>query len=77
MKGDLVYSRRGRDKGFLMAVIREDKDFVYVVDGKKRRLENPKRKNPRHLTFLSDSINEEKMKTNRSVRRALFEAAHN
>lgn len=58
-----------------MAVIREDKDFVYVVDGKKRRLENPKRKNPRHLTFLSDSINEEKMKTNRSVRRALFEAA--
>lgn len=75
MKGDLVYSRRGRDKGFLMAVIREDKDFVYVVDGKKRRLENPKRKNPRHLTFLSDSINEEKMKTNRSVRRALFEAA--
>lgn len=77
MKGDLVYSRRGRDKGFLMAVIREDKDFVYVVDGKKRRLENPKRKNPRHLTFLSDSINEEKMKTNRSVRRALFEAAQN
>lgn len=58
-----------------MAVIREDKDFVYVVDGKKRRLENPKRKNPRHLTFLSDSINEEKMRTNRSVRRALFEAA--
>lgn len=77
MKGDLVYSRRGRDKGFLMAVIREDKNFVYVVDGKKRRLENPKRKNPRHLTFLSDSINEEKMKTNRSVRRALFEAAQN
>lgn len=60
-----------------MVVIREDKDFVYVVDGKKRRLENPKRKNPRHLTFLSDSINEEKMKTNRSVRRALFEAAQN
>ncbi len=77
MKGDLVYSRRGKDKGFLMAVLKEDKDFVYVVDGKKRRLENPKRKNPRHLTFLSDSINEEKMKTNRSVRRALFDAAQN
>ncbi len=60
-----------------MAVLKEDKDFVYVVDGKKRRLENPKRKNPRHLTFLSDSINEEKMKTNRSVRRALFDAAQN
>lgn len=37
MKGDLVYSRRGRDKGFLMVVIREDKDFVYVVDGKKKK----------------------------------------
>lgn len=60
-----------------MAVLKEDKDYVYVVDGKKRRLENPKRKNPRHLTFLSDSINEEKMKTNRSVRRALFDAAQN
>ena len=60
-----------------MAVLKEDKNFVYVVDGKKRRLENPKRKNPRHLTFLLDSINEEKMKTNRSVRRALFEAAQN
>ena len=47
------------------------------LTAKKRRLENPKRKNPRHLTFLSDSINEEKMKTNRSVRRALFNAAQN
>ncbi len=48
--GQLVCSRRGRDRGnfFLVAEIIDD-TFVYLVDGDKRRWENPKRKNIKHL----------------------------
>ncbi|NPV30143.1 MAG: RNA-binding protein [Firmicutes bacterium] len=48
--GQLVCSKRGRDRGkfFLVAEVIDD-SFVYLVDGEKRRLENPKRKNIKHL----------------------------
>ncbi len=48
--GQLVCSKRGRDRGkFFLVVELIDGAFVYLVDGEKRRLENPKRKNIKHL----------------------------
>lgn len=51
--GQLVCSKRGRDRGkfFLVAEVVDD-TFVYLVDGDKRRLENPKRKNIKHLRIF-------------------------
>jgi len=48
--GQLVCSKRGRDRGKFYLVIEViDDSFVYLVDGDKRRMENPKRKNVKHL----------------------------
>jgi hypothetical protein len=50
--GQLAVSKRGRDRGepYLVLEIIDDA-FVYLVDGDRRRIENPKRKNVKHLQF--------------------------
>ncbi|HEY8496586.1 MAG TPA: KOW domain-containing RNA-binding protein [Limnochordales bacterium] len=48
--GRVVSSRAGRDRDKLYVVYRVLEDgFVLVVDGEKRTMARPKRKNPRHL----------------------------
>lgn len=48
--GQLVCSKCGRDRGNFYLVFEIINDFfVYLVDGNKRRMENPKRKNVKHL----------------------------
>ncbi|MGN1317842.1 MAG: hypothetical protein ACI4VF_02425 [Lachnospirales bacterium] len=48
-KGQIVFSKSGRDKGTAFIVYDFDESYVYVVDGKRRSLEKPKRKNPVHI----------------------------
>lgn len=47
--GDIVKNNAGREKNSLYIVLKVDEKYVYIVDGKNRRIENPKRKNPIHL----------------------------
>ena len=51
-KSSLIVSKAGRDKGQLFYVIDTDDQFVYLADGKGRRLESPKRKKRRHVRKL-------------------------
>ena len=67
----LVLSLAGRDKGQLMAVVREDEHGVWLADGKRRPLEHPKCKNPRHIRPLDTELGRQAMTTNRALRRAL------
>ena len=48
-KSSLVASKAGRDKGQLFYVIDADEQYVYLADGKSRRLEKPKRKKRKHV----------------------------
>lgn len=48
-KSSLVVSKAGRDQGQLFYVIDADEQFVYLADGKSRRLEKPKRKKRKHV----------------------------
>lgn len=48
-KSSLVVSKAGRDKGQLFYVIDADEQYVYLADGKSRRLEKPKRKKRKHV----------------------------
>ena len=48
-KSSLVVSKAGRDQGQLFYVIDADEQYVYLADGKSRRLEKPKRKKRRHI----------------------------
>ena len=77
-KGDLVQSQNGRDKGKALFVADTDDDYLILVDGKSRRLEQPKRKKRKHCLFLARDSSRvaEKLKTgervtNSEIRRAL------
>ena len=48
-KSSLVVSKAGRDQGQRFYVIDADEQYVYLADGKSRRLEKPKRKKRKHI----------------------------
>ncbi len=43
LRGDVVRSVAGHDRGDLFLVLREEGDFLWLVDGKCRKLETPKK----------------------------------
>ena len=48
-KSDVVLSLAGRDQGMLFFVVDTDGVYVSLVNGKERKLENPKRKKAKHV----------------------------
>ena len=46
--GDVVMATAGRDKGQLFYVIELEQTYLYLVNGKDRTLEKPKRKKLKH-----------------------------
>ena len=51
-KADMIVSLAGRDKDQIFFVVDTDETYVYIADGKGRRLESPKRKKRRHVRKL-------------------------
>jgi ribosomal protein L14E/L6E/L27E len=47
--GRVVFSKRGRDKGAAMLVLRAEGDYLWLIDGGRRKLEKPKRKKVIHV----------------------------
>ena len=70
-KGTVVRSSAGRDKGRLLAVMREEKNRVLICDGKERPVDRPKSKNIRHVEITQASLSEAEIATNRALRKAL------
>lgn len=71
VKGQVVKSIAGHDKGDFQAVVRLEGDFVYVCDGKRRSLEKPKRKKLRHVAYTKTVLCEEEIMTDKKIRNAL------
>ena len=70
-KGTVVRSSAGRDKGRLLAVMREEKNRVLICDGKERPVDRPKSKNIRHVEMTQALLSEAEIATNRALRKAL------
>lgn len=70
-KGDLVVCTAGREKDRLMCVAEFDGKYVYVCDGKERKLANPKRKNPKHIVKTDKQLTDKMFSTDRALRKAL------
>jgi ribosomal protein L14E/L6E/L27E len=47
--GRVVESIQGRDKGYFFLVMEAAEGFVMIADGKRHRLESPKKKKTKHL----------------------------
>lgn len=46
---DIVMSLCGRDSGRLFAVLRTEDNYLFLADGKLRKVENPKKKKAKHV----------------------------
>lgn len=57
--GSVVYSKSGHDLNETYAVIGfNEKGYVILSDGKRRPLDKPKIKNPKHLKYIGQDIPE-------------------
>lgn len=80
MIGEIVNAKAGRDKGNYFVVISVDGEYVKICDGRRRKLENPKKKKLKHLRLkvgVSDFIRNKLLKndkiTNTQIRNELLE----
>jgi len=51
--GKLALSSSGKDKGYIYIIYSVDLNHVYLVDGNFRRINNPKKKNLKHVQILN------------------------
>lgn len=73
-RGRVVKSLAGRDSNRLLAVMQADEKSVLVCDGKERPIDRPKSKNIRHVEATDIVLDDEVLKTNRSLKKALKQA---
>lgn len=67
--GMLAFSKAGHDNGDLYVIIKVDKEYVYLANGKNHSFEKPKRKNVKHIQiikYIEKSIHE-KLKENSKI----------
>ena len=69
--GQVVCSLAGRDAKGLFMVVACGEGWAALADGKRRPLERPKRKNPRHIRKTNTVLELSSIDTNRKLRRAL------
>lgn len=53
-KGMLAKSKAGHDKGQVYVIYELDETYVYLVDGRIRMIENPKRKKKKHVQIICE-----------------------
>lgn len=58
MIGFLCCSLAGHDKGKVYYILKEEADAVWVCDGDVRTLENPKKKNKKHVQVIKADLTE-------------------
>ena len=52
MTGMLATSKAGHDKDTVYIIVKEENEYVYVSDGRLKTLENPKKKNKKHIQII-------------------------
>jgi ribosomal protein L14E/L6E/L27E len=53
--GDIVKSLKGRDNGCIYAIISVENGVAYLANGRNRTVQNPKKKNIKHLEVLAST----------------------
>ena len=78
VKSNIVKSTAGRDEGDLFFVLDTQEEFLLLADGKRRRVENPKRKMRKHVSLggeshsvVAEKIRSSEKVTNSELRKAL------
>ncbi len=81
-ESDIVVSVNGRDSGKMFFVLNVENEYVLLADGKRRRVDKPKRKKIKHVQLVSahggrtaEKIRNGEKITNSDLRRALAAVA--
>lgn len=69
--GKLVFSKAGHDKDTLYVILKEESDHVFLADGKTRTIENPKKKNKKHIQVINSIMNIDQKVTNEDIKRVI------
>ena len=68
--GTIVKSTSGHDKEIYHVIIGYEGDMPLIADGRRRKLQNPKKKNPKHLSKTNTVIDMTDL-TDKKLRAAL------
>ena len=78
MIGKFATSKAGHYKTKLYIIIKEDAEYVYLVDGELKPIEKPKKKSKKHIQIINriDEIIQNKLETkaiiyNEDIKRAI------
>lgn len=71
IRGTVVKSIAGRDKDRFYAVVSTEGDWMWIADGKVRKLSNPKKKNKKHLRETNLQIDLSVVLSDKSLKKAL------
>jgi len=72
--GQVVFAKAGRDKGDAFVVILLQNEYLYLVDGKRRTLDKPKKKKAKHVqpvNYISDVVAECRTLQDADIRKEL------
>ena len=70
MIGQFIISKAGHDKGEIYVIVAEEKDFVYLSDGRLKLPEKPKKKRKKHIQPITRTLEDtltEQLKAGESV----------
>lgn len=62
MIGQLAISKAGHDKGTLYVVVGQERDFVYLCDGRLKTPEKPKKKRLKHVQPINRTVDGDLLK---------------
>ena len=68
--GSLVWALAGREKGSCYVAVGVDGGFVYIADGRHRKVEAPKKKNMKHISPADAPVYDGEL-TNKKLRRLI------
>lgn len=66
--GEFAKSKAGHDKDEIFIIINIEDEYVYLVDGKNRNIENPKKKKMKHIQPINQTDSELQSKINSNVK---------
>ena len=71
-KGSIVRAKAGRDKGSFFVVLSTENGYALIADGRRRRVEHPKRKKLIHLAS-TNTAHTGSLETNPKIKQILRE----
>ncbi len=68
--GYFAFSKAGHDAGKLYVIMKQEGEYIYLMDGKYKCLSNPKKKNIKHIQPVNsiDSDLQDKIRNNIEIK---------